>query len=368
MSTPAAVVDVEAQKHAQLQEEKKGTIGGTDAAVIALETAGKKPAFGRSMFDIWLRLTGRAGPQEDTDRFEMGRLMEEPVARRFTRRTGLATREIEQVVAPGYPWKTGHIDRAIVVGSDQRPADLECKTVEWDPLGEWSDPNMHEEQRVPLDYFLQITWYVGIPRDGIAAFERLMYAAAQFGLSSPLRIYKWVPDDEIQRIHARMHESAQRFWEENVLKDDPPATLPVDPEAAKRWLKFKHPSVRENDVIPAINGAAFAEVCKAYAEARDKATYHDEEKKRLGAEIGLLVGDHYGVEAYGPEGSLYRATWPVIPGSSDVVTDWESLVRDLDVEVPAELIAKHSRMVEKRAAYRRLAVNTDAKPSRNRRK
>ena len=66
--------------------------------------------------------------------------------------------------------------------------------------------------------------------------------------------------------------------------------------------------------------------------------------------------------------TLYRATWPVIPGSSDVVTDWESLVRDLDVEVPAELIAKHSRMVEKRAAYRRLAVNTDAKPSRNRRK
>ncbi len=349
------MADQEQAEHAKLLEEKLGTIGGTDASVIALETAGKKPAFGRSMFDVWLRMTGRAPPREDNDRLEMGRLMEEPIATRFSRRTGLQVEKIPQVVHPRFPWVTGHIDRAIVGG---QPADLECKSVEWDPLHEWSDPALGEEQRVPLDYLLQITWYVGIPRGDLGAFERMMYAAAQFGLSGSLRIYKWWPDEKIQQIHARMLESCQRFYEENVLKNDPPPMPTFDGDAARRWLAFKHPTNKDRE-IAAISDSAEAErmvtLVHEYEEAQAKAKLYSDRQDLLGAELGRLVGDHYGAMAISG-GETAKATRPFIEPSTKVITDYRAILQELDVEVPPEIEQKHTSTIVTRAGYRRLSV------------
>jgi predicted phage-related endonuclease len=349
--------DTEAAEHALLQEEKKASIGGTDAATVSLESAGKKGPFGKSALDIWLRLTGRAPAPVDSDRFEMGRLMEDPIATRFQRRTGLVTRKLAQQVHPQYPWATGHIDRGVLDLSpvaESVDGDLEIKAPEFDPLNEWSDPALGEEQRVPLPYFLQVVWYVGLPRDSGAAFERMIYLAAQMGFSSPLRIYRWWPDEKIRQIHARMFEASQRFWEENVLKDDPPPMSVADPEAARRWLAFKHPSAKDQEIVGA--DPSFLEIAKAFDEAREKAKHWDGEKDRLGAEIGRLVGDHYGLMA-NVGGEIAKATWPTIQATTEAVTDWEGVLLDLGVTVPAEAIQNRTRIVEKRKSYRRLTVS-----------
>ena len=342
---------------AKLLEEKAHSIGGTDASVIALNSAGKPAAFGRTWFDTWLRLTKRAEPQEPTDRMEMGSLMEEPVARRFSRRTGLEVATIPQVTHPSFPWYTGHIDRAIVTPG--KPGDLECKTVEWDPLNEWSQPG--EEQRVPIDYLLQVVWYVGLPRDGLGAFERMMYAAAQFGLSGGLRIYSWDPrkDERIKRIHSRTFEACQRFWEEYVAKDTPPPMPTFDGDAARRWLEFRHPSAKDDEirlVSDTDQAAKMLEIAKAYREAKAKAKLHDAEADRLGAEIAAIVGDSYGATAI-CAGEQVKATWPSIEAVSKPVTDYQAILQEKGIVPTDDEIQRHTRIVQTRSGYRRLTVS-----------
>src|SRR6266542_4359204 len=217
--------EIEKTEHNALQKDKETpSIGGSTAAVLAMEAMGHAPPYGRSAFGEWMKITGREPRGGDTDRFEMGRLMEEPISIRFQRKTGLTVEKVPALVHPVYSWVTGHIDRSVV----ERPADLEIKTVEYDPKQEWSEDG-EQMQRVPPMYFFQAIWYAGIPRFRIpadpgihGAFMRDIYMAAQFGLSKPLRVYHWEPDANIQAIWARMLEAAQQFWEENIIKDTPP--------------------------------------------------------------------------------------------------------------------------------------------------
>ena len=294
--------DVEHAEHQQLLSDRETpSIGGSAAATIALETAGQQPPFGRSMFDLWLRLTGRApDEQRDTDRLEMGRLMEEPVAIRFQRKTGLRVAKIGQISHPQHPWVTGHLDR-ILVGSE--PGDVEIKTVGWYTGRDeaWSDPNKGEVQRIPISYLLQPVWYLGIPRlhedepgggtRTVGAFERNLYLAAQFDLDKPLRVYAWEPDATLRTIHERMFESCQRFWEEYVLKDQPPPA-PSSPDAAKRWLAVTYPTIGEEIQE---GDAAFTEIALAYDEARKREKYFKEKKDQLGVELARLIGSNKGI-------------------------------------------------------------------------
>jgi predicted phage-related endonuclease len=339
---------IELSPEEALQAEKRHSIGGSDAAVIALEAAGKKPPFGKSSFDVWLRLTGRAPEKEDTERLEMGRLLEEPIAQKFARRTGLAVQALPQVVHPQYPWATGHIDRAVL---GLVPGDLEIKTVEFDPLGDWSQPG--DEQHVPMGYFFQAVWYVGLPRDGIAAFERMVHMAAQFGLSGGMRVYRWWPDDKIRAIHARMFEACQRFYEDYVLKDEPPPmpTYEGAGDAAKRWLAYKHPLAKDSEIVPGT--PQLVELVSAYEEAREKAAEWDGKKELLGSEIKRLVGDHYGMQAQAG-GLTARATWAYTNPQTKAFTDYEAILSEIGCDVPAELIQKHTRIVTTRQGFRSL--------------
>jgi predicted phage-related endonuclease len=300
-------------------------IGGQDAATIALEAAGKTPPFGRSAFDVWSRLMCIAPEQKDTDRFELGRLMEEPIAQRFANRTKMRLYPVEMIVHPGYDWVGGHIDRGAydhcnLVRDEGSDADVECKTVGWydGRDEEWSDPNSGEAQRVPMAYMIQAVWYAGIPRPGILqqddpvyretlpAFSRRIYIAAQFDFR-PLRVYGWEPNDTIKTIWARTFEACQEFWERYVQTGDPPPA-PKDTAGEKRWLNVKFPNAGE-EMLTADYKAL--ELAKAYKEAQARESAAKAEKEKLGNELGRLIGSAYGIEGT-IEGKRVRVSWPTI--------------------------------------------------------
>lgn len=306
--------DIEKLEHDKLQKDKETpSIGGTAAAVITMEAAGLTPPFGKSAFDIWGKLTGLLKEEkpdaEKEDRFEMGRLLEEPIAIRFQRRTGLTVEKVPLIVHPEYPWYTGHIDRIV----KEKPADLEIKTVGFyqDRDVEWSDPAKGEEPRVPIAYLFQAIWYCGLPRAGVGAMEReSVFFAAQFDFRSPLRIYEFPVDDAMRETHARMFEACQRFWEEHVVKKMPP---PVDPArslaSAQAAVKLRFPSPTLG--IVETDNRYFVDLARAYEEACALEKKAKGDKERLGVEIQNIIGKHYGVTA-AVGGVRAKATWPLV--------------------------------------------------------
>lgn len=351
-----AVADLEQLEHERLlADREKPSIGGSAAATITLEAAGEVPPYGRSAFDEWVRLTGRkTTPDLDNDHFEVGRLMEEPIATRFTRRTGIELAKVPLLIHPKYDWITGHMDRASVSGAP--PADVEIKLVEFDRDGEWSDPNLGEAQRVPLSHLLQPVWYVGIPRPKrspmidvsnglLGAFSRRIYIAAQIGMFRPLRIYSWEPDETIRAIHARMFEVCQRFWEEYVQKDSPPPMPQRNVPAARRWLDTVYPALPKGDLPD--GGAKLVELARAYQEALDQENAAKAKKEQVGVDLRALMGEAKTATGEA-DGISAKVTMVAVREVTD--TDFEGVVRDLGVDVPADLIVKNQKTT--RAAYR----------------
>lgn len=299
--------DQEAAEHRALLEEKKlGTIGGTEASIIALEHAGVKPKFGRTAFGVWSQMMGLTPPgAADNDRMEMGRLMEEPLAVRFQRRTGLSTIKIPMLIHPNHEWVTGHLDRGVLGPDRMTPqGDLEIKTVGYyqDRDLEWSNPEQGEMNKVPLDYLLQAIWYLGIPRDAAPAFERDLYIAAQFDFQA-FRIYRWEASPQFRTLWKRMFEACQEFREKHVLTGDPPPAVSLGDQ--KRWLDWKYP-VAGKEILT--GDARTVELAKAYKEAARKEKLAKTEKEGLGVELGKLIGAAYGIkaEAQGITASIHR--------------------------------------------------------------
>jgi hypothetical protein len=134
-----------------------------------------------------------------------------------------------------------------------------------------------------------------------------------------------------------------------VLEDEPPP-MPAQGEAARRWLAHMYPKNETMDLVQC--DAHAVEIARAYKEAAAKEGEGKKQKEKLAAELGRLIGSAYGLTAVAGTVSA-SVTWPTIPAQTE--TDWEAVVRDLKVDVPAALIAKHQRVAKK--AYRRMNVN-----------
>lgn len=348
MNDQAHPLDTEQQEHAKLRAEKRLTIGGSDAAVLLLESLGERPPYGRNSFEIYQRLRGKEDERPDNDRFEVGRLMEPVISLRFTRKTGLILQSLpDQVVHPKYPWYTGHLDRIVV----NEPGDAELKTVEWDKDHEWSNPQQGDPARVPPLYLAQAIWYVGLPRpqlDGstLGAFDRPFWIVAQFGFRE-LRYYRFDPTPEIRAIHARMFEACQRFYEENVLKGVPPP-MPKDGWAAHNYAKALYPQEKE-DVLQAEE--TYVDIAHRFKRLQKLEALVKNRKMLYQAKIEARIGKAYAIEAKSKRGSM-RATWSTTASQSGV--DWEEVVRRLDVPVPAKIIADCTKTVKE--SFRTLRV------------
>lgn len=261
-----------------MQEVKEGqaTIGGSEIAVVMGLSRYKTP------LRLWAEKTGRIITEDISDReyIKLGTELEDFVARKFSKETGLPVRRDTRTFRhEKYPYMIGHIDRRIT-GSDEI---LECKTCSAWKAKEW------EGEGIPQEYILQVMWYLGITGKS-KGYIAVLIGGQRF-------IWKEISFD--QELFDKMVEAAKTFVEVNVAEDVAPIAISGDsatlmrmyPEEAEK-IVLKRQDKETDDLVNEI---------QALKRVVDNA---EGEKEALEARLKQLIGDMEGVETLS-----YRVTW-----------------------------------------------------------
>src|SRR5688572_30562372 len=116
---------------AEQRERRRHGITGSDAPAIV----GVSP-FGKTPLSVWLDKKMPLPPDEPDEMQEYGNALEPLIARRWSRRTGLALKEADTLAHPDHPWIIGHPDY-LVAGRDEG---MECKLVQY-RQDDWGPPD-----------------------------------------------------------------------------------------------------------------------------------------------------------------------------------------------------------------------------------
>jgi len=193
-----------------LKSRQQG-IGGSDAGAILGVNNYKTP------FDVYIDKTQDiVEPNEQSEAAYWGNILEDNVAREFTKRTGKKVRKRNAILQNiEYPFMIANVDRE-VVGENSV---LECKTTSGWNSKEWVD------EEIPANYLVQVNHYMAV-----AGYEKA-YICVLIG--GQRYLYKEIErDEELIQI---LIQAEKDFWENHILKRVPP---PLDgSSAAEKYLK-----------------------------------------------------------------------------------------------------------------------------------
>jgi putative phage-type endonuclease len=188
-------------------------IGGSDAAAIC----GLSPW--KTAYQLYQEKRKEVPPPDlsANERVYWGTVLEEVVAREYSKRTGRAVRRVNRtLVHPTYDFIRAHIDR-LVVGDDRI---LECKTTDAARASDWGEEGSEE---IPRHYQAQPQHYLAVTGKAVCDVAVLIGG-------NRMRIYTIQRDEE---FIAMLLEAEREFWE-RVQAGEPPD--PATPEeAAARW-------------------------------------------------------------------------------------------------------------------------------------
>lgn len=252
------------------------TIGGSEISVVMGLNRWKTP------LRLWAEKTGRIVTEDISEReyIELGTELEDFVARKFSKKTGLPVRRDTRTFRyEKYPYMVAHIDRRIT-GTDEL---LECKTCSAWKAKEW------EGDDIPTEYVLQVMWYLGLL--GMSKG----YIAVLIGGQK----FMWKEISFDQALFDKMVEAAKTFIEYNVEEDVAPMAISGDsatlmrmyPEQAEKLI-LKRPDPDTNELVNEI---------QALKRVIDHAEEDKEEKE---AKLKQIIGDTEGVET-----TEYKVTW-----------------------------------------------------------
>lgn len=192
-----AKVSTNNMSHEQWLEERRNSIGGSDAAgVIGLSPYS-------SPYSVWADKLGITPPKEDTEAMRLGRDLEEYVAKRFEEATGKKVRRLNAILRnTDYPFAHADLDR-VVVGEN---AILECKTTSTLNIKQFKDTEF------PDKYYCQCVHYLAV-----TGWQRVYLAVLVFGKG--FFVYTLERDEE--EIAALMNAEGT-FWREYVETKTPP--------------------------------------------------------------------------------------------------------------------------------------------------
>ena len=198
------------QSHEEWLEERRKSIGGSDAAALVGMNFFKTP------YMLWADKSGRMPPKEDNEAMRQGRDLEAYVAHRFCEASGKKVHVCSQMLRnPKYPFAHANIDRKI---TGER-AGLECKTTSIMNLKKFK----HGEY--PANYYAQCMHYLAV-----TGWDRWYLAVLILNQG----FYWYTIERDEDEIQALM-DAEKDFWENYVLPDVAPAVdglVPTD-EAIK---------------------------------------------------------------------------------------------------------------------------------------
>ena len=132
-----------------LKLRRKG-IGGSDAAAIAGVSRWRSPV------TVFLEKTEQIQNKEENDAMYWGIVLEDIVAKEFSKRSGLTIKRKNQILQhPKYDFMLANIDRLIVDKVNGNGV-LECKTTSEYGKKEW------EDGKIPDEYMLQVQHYLAV--------------------------------------------------------------------------------------------------------------------------------------------------------------------------------------------------------------
>lgn len=204
--------------HEDWLRSRKIGIGGSEAASIA----GLNPW--SSPMKVYLDKLSDEVEDIDSERMRIGRDLEDYVARRFTEETGKKVRKLNSILqSEEHPFMLANLDR-VVVGEN---AFLECKTTNSFAKKDW------ESDSIPLHYEIQCLHYMAVGGYDYG------YIAVLIGNEK----FVWKKIERDEEVLKNLIEIEKTFWEENVLKKNPP--LPDGSDQYSDFLKEKYKDVSD---------------------------------------------------------------------------------------------------------------------------
>lgn len=293
-------------------ELRRTGIGGSDVAAVL----GLSPW--RTPMQVWMEKTGRESfePDEQSrERMAWGTRLEDVVARHYAEHNAVQIRRINQTIRrPDAPIVMGHVDRAVCMPGTQArwnsglaaitgaTSILEVKTASARALesGEWGDTG---SDVVPVYYWLQVQWYMGIGK-----VERADVATL-FG-GQHYREYRVQFDEQ---AFLGVVKRATQWWERHVVADVPPPPMSAE-DVARLYPRDTGARV----IAPSEIEDAVREALKLKAQIDGLTQRYDE----LADKIKIAIGEASElVDAAGRTLATWRAPKPMR------VTDWQRVAK-----------------------------------------
>lgn len=141
-----------------MERSRSTYLGGSDAAGVVGLSHWETP------LSIWAEKTGQfVKPPLESEASELGRELEDYVARRFERKTGKkVSRATETFFHPEYSFLGANVDRLV----DGEDAGLECKTCSPWKSKEWEGEEIPQEYIIQCYHYMMVTgrkkWYIAV--------------------------------------------------------------------------------------------------------------------------------------------------------------------------------------------------------------
>lgn len=260
-------------------------IGGSDVAAILGLSKWKTP------LDVYLAKTGEVDHEQSQAAY-FGTILEDIVAKEFSKRTGLKVQKVNQQLSKNV-WMHANLDRAVVnpeisgtvrVQDEAKQAEtgrmlttdtiLECKTSNAFTADAWGDTQEYEivrgkvvtEHRIPIAYEAQVQWYMGVT-GAIRCYVAVLIGGQDF------RIYE-VPRNE--DVISALQEKCGLFWNEYVLKGITPDPVTIE-DAFKLWPRDTDGMIEATQE----DSIAIGELLNIDAKIKELNSQKDELKKQL---------------------------------------------------------------------------------------
>lgn len=230
---------------------------------------------------IWAEKTGQVLPKDlsDKEEVELGKELEDYVAKRFMRKTGKKVHRVnETLYHPKYPFLGANLDRR-VVGENSV---LECKTCTVWKYKEW------EGEDIPQEYLIQV-----LHQMAVGGFDK-GYIACLIGNHK----FVWKEIDRDEQMISDMIKKEVRFWNTFVVpKVIPGQVMASDSETLSKLFPVQH----GQEIVLTDEANRIIEIIEALSSDKKALEKQEEQQKN---ELKLLLGENEIGKT-----SNYKVTW-----------------------------------------------------------
>ena len=266
------------EKREEFLKERMTGIGGSDAAAICRKNKWSNPV------KVYQEKIGEGDPVQDNIRMQIGRALEGGMLELYEELTGIKLSPNPGLIRhPKYDFLLAHVDGIV---NDSHI--VEIKVVSSPNHSEWGEPvddGYDPKESIPISYYYQIMHYLMV--SGLDEGHMCAY----LGGFNPVRIYKFKRD---HGFIARMRAAEINFWNQNVLKKQPPK--PMTQEEVK--LLFPKPVVDEMKEATVEDEVCVDEIKKINEKMnllkKKKQEALDSLTSRIGSTVGLKITDDAG--------------------------------------------------------------------------